>query len=127
MDVTEASEREMGEQAAQEILQQYSGKLLPESHPTSRYVRRVADRILAASGLDSESGAGDVGVLEDVSGAWKSLDRKKGVQWKVRVIKDDGTKNAFVLPDGSIFVFVSLPAWLACFCTWGKDFFLRSG
>jgi predicted Zn-dependent protease len=104
MDVTEASERSMGDQAAQEILQQYSGKLLPENHPTTRYVRKVADRILTASGLDTQTHG--QGALADVSDAWKSLGRKQGIDWKVHVIKDDSTKNAFVLPNGSIFVFV---------------------
>ena len=104
-DITEASERSMGDQAAKEILQQYSGLVLPDGHPTTKYVRKVADRILAASGLDTETHGGNA--LKDTSDAWGSSDKKRGINWKVRVIKDDKTKNAFVLPNGDIFVFVS--------------------
>lgn len=105
-DVTEASEREMGEMAAQEILQQYSRQILPDNHPTTKYVRKVADRILAASGLDTRTHGN--AALTEVSDAWGSSNKKEGVNWKVRVIKDDSTKNAFVLPNGAIFVFTGI-------------------
>lgn len=34
--------------------------------------------------------------MKELSDAWKSSDKKEGVSWKVRVIKDDTTKNALV-------------------------------
>lgn len=106
MDTSEETERQMGDAAAKEILQQYAGAILPDNHPTTKYVRRVADRILHASGLDTATHGG--GGMQSVSDQWGSSDRKKGVDWKVRVIKDDSTKNAFVLPNGAIFVFTGI-------------------
>lgn len=32
--------------------------------------------------------------MKELGDRWGSVDRKKGVNWKVRVIKDDATKNA---------------------------------
>ena len=104
MDVTLHDERRMGDQAAEEVIKQYARSILPENHSTTKYVRKVANRILAASGLDTDTHGGNA--LKDVSDAWGSSDKMRGIQWKVRVIADDSTKNAFVLPNGSIFVFV---------------------
>ena len=54
----------------------------------------MADRILAASGLDTRTHGN--AALTEVSDAWGSSNKKEGVNWKVRVIKDDSTKNASV-------------------------------
>lgn len=70
---------------------------MSDSHPTAKYVKRVADRILSASGLDTRTHG--QGAMKEISDAWKSSEKKEGVNWKVRVIQDDSTKNACVAYD----------------------------
>lgn len=67
-----------------EIIQQYRGKILPDSHPVTRVVAKVVERLLPATqGL-----AGD--------------------EWKVHVIDDPEQMNAFVMPGGKVFVFTGI-------------------
>jgi len=102
IDVSEATEREMGDQAAQEVLNQYKGRLLPARDPRVVQVNRVVHRILEASGLDAERhSSGGIQELDK----WNSKGKMNGVNWKVHVIDDPDQANAFVLPNGSIFVF----------------------
>lgn len=90
-DVGIADEQQMGEQAYQQTLAQYRGRILPESHPATVQVRRVVARIIkAAAELDAERAPG-----------------AQPTQWSVHVVKDNQT-NAFVLPGGKIFVFTGI-------------------
>ena len=74
-------------QATQEVLKQYAGQILPPSHPTTRMVQKVADRLIRANGL----GAG--ATAQNPTHVAKQ-DENQPVQWKVRVIDDKSTKNA---------------------------------
>ena len=49
IDVSESAERQMGDQAAEQVLQQYRRQILPRSDPRVRLVEKVAQRILDAS------------------------------------------------------------------------------
>lgn len=82
MDVSKASETEMGQQGFTEVMGEYRNKVLPKSHPTSRYVQSVVRRIVESNGLEAGPGG-----------------------WETFVVADDETRNAFVLPGGKIFVF----------------------
>lgn len=62
-----------------QTMQQYGNQILPASHPKSRMVQRVLDRLIPHSGLANE-------------------------EWEVHVINDP-MKNAFVIPGGKVFVF----------------------
>jgi len=73
-------EAEAGSMMYQQTMQQYGTQLLPPSHPKSRMVRRVLDRLIPHSGL------------------------LQNEEWEVHVI-DDAMKNAFVIPGGKVFVF----------------------
>ncbi|GAA6022027.1 hypothetical protein JCM8202_004382 [Rhodotorula sphaerocarpa] len=86
MDVTPSMEVEMGEQAFQETVGEYGRKILPDYHPQARFVQGVVKRIIKANGLEGKAPSG----------------------WKTYVVKEDGTKNAFVLPNGTIFVFTGI-------------------
>ncbi|GAA5866347.1 hypothetical protein JCM3774_006625 [Rhodotorula dairenensis] len=86
MDVSPAMEVELGEQAFQETIGEYGRQVLPDYHPQARYVQGVVRRIIQANGLEGKAPSG----------------------WKTFVVKDDGTKNAFVLPNGTIFVFTGI-------------------
>lgn len=77
--MSESYEKQSGEQLYQQVMQEYGNKILPPSHPQSRMVQRVLDRLLPHSGLSYEG-------------------------WEVHVIQDD-IKNAFVIPGGKVFVF----------------------
>lgn len=80
----------MGDQAAQEVMQQYSRQLLRPSDPRVQQVTRVVQRLLKASTEQHDD----------------PLATRK-IDWQVNVI-DDPTANAFVLPNGSIFVFTGI-------------------
>lgn len=62
-------------------MQEYSNKILPESHPQHRMAQRVLDRLLPHSGLPYHNH-----------------------EWELHVIQDE-QKNAFVIPGGKVFVF----------------------
>ncbi|KAL7343972.1 peptidase family M48-domain-containing protein [Rhodotorula toruloides] len=87
MDVSPAMEKQMGEQAFQETMGEFGRKVLPDYHPQARFVQGVIQRIIRANGLEDKVG---------------------GPGWKTYVVKDDSTKNAFVLPNGTIFVFTGI-------------------
>ncbi|KAK4050458.1 metalloendopeptidase [Microbotryomycetes sp. JL201] len=61
---------------------EYGNRVLPDRHPTARYVQGVVRRIVDANGLEAGPGG-----------------------WETHVVADDKTRNAFVLPGGKIFVF----------------------
>ncbi|KAK4052910.1 metalloendopeptidase [Microbotryomycetes sp. JL221] len=82
MDVSQQTEQQMGLQAFQQTMGEFQHQLLPDRHPTSRYVQSVVERIIEANELKSGSNG-----------------------WQIHVVKDDKTRNAFVLPGGKIFVF----------------------
>lgn len=66
MDLSPASERQVAVQSFNEILKEYKPLLLPASHPTSKYVERVARRIVEGGGL------GKMKVSSSVRSAGKS-------------------------------------------------------
>lgn len=75
----------MGDQAAQEVLNQYKGRLLPNRDPRVQQVNRVVHRILKASGLDPDRHAS--GGIQELD-KWNSKGKMKGVGWKVCVSLD---------------------------------------
>lgn len=99
----------MGDETFRQILEQYRGKVLPSHDARVKHVKGVAERIVSA--LDqSEHPSGHlqsdtmqegmrVGSASSTSGGSGSDE----VEWEVFVIHDD-EKNAFVLPNGKIFV-----------------------
>lgn len=72
-------EKWMSESMYQQVLQEYSTRVLPPSSKEQRMVQRVLDRLIPHSGLGSED-------------------------WEVHVINDP-QKNAFVIPGNKVFVF----------------------
>lgn len=78
-----ATERQvLGDAGYQGLLREYQGKILPESHPHTRMVTRVVERLLPS--------VGDLGAE---------------TEWAVHVIDEPNEKNAFVVPGGKVFVF----------------------
>ncbi|KAF9193672.1 hypothetical protein BGZ50_007248 [Haplosporangium sp. Z 11] len=67
---------------AKEAYKQYRHKMLPSNHPYTLYVKRVAERIIQAAGMQD-------------------------LDWEFHVIQND-EKNAFVLPGGKVFVFTGI-------------------
>lgn len=82
IDVSEAQERSMGQDASQQVLQQYRGAILPDSDRRVQQVKRVAHRLLKAGGLDSPDAPG-IGVLQNYG---TSNHPKSSVNWRVFVI-----------------------------------------
>lgn len=86
MQVSEDQEKMLAQISLQEVMKQYGPAILPPSHPASRYVNKVAQRVIAA--IQPELTSADT-------------------MWKVYVI-DAPIANAFVLPGGEIFVFTGM-------------------
>jgi predicted Zn-dependent protease len=42
----------MAIQAYNEVMHQFGGRILPKSHPYSKFVRRVAQRLVNVSGME---------------------------------------------------------------------------
>ncbi|KAK8202273.1 metalloendopeptidase [Zalaria obscura] len=79
--VSEDFEQQSSNEMYQQVMQQYSGQILPAWHPQHRMVKRVLDRLIPHSGLSADKN-----------------------HWEVHVIQDE-QKNAFVIPGGKVFVF----------------------
>ncbi|KAL4785294.1 TCP-1/cpn60 chaperonin family-domain-containing protein [Aspergillus varians] len=73
----------MGVQSYHEVLREYRGNILPQSHPLTVMVNRVLQRLIPLAPIH-------------------------GANWEVHVIKDDSMVNAFVLPGGKVFVFTGI-------------------
>lgn len=82
MNVSSAQEAEASKVTYDEIMAQYGRAVLPDSHPSTQFVKKVAARLIRASGLND-------------------------LKWEVHVIQSDEV-NAFVIPGGKIFVFSGL-------------------
>lgn len=64
IDVGEAQERELGQQTQLQTLSEYRNAVLPSNHPTTKRVRKVAARIIEASGLGRVKSGGELGTIE---------------------------------------------------------------
>jgi predicted Zn-dependent protease len=53
MNTSPAYETSMAKEVRKELMQEYGGRLLPASHPITRHVTRVVERILQANHLGS--------------------------------------------------------------------------
>lgn len=76
-------DEELGEQAKQETLVAYRSRVLSQADPRYSTVHSVLERIIPASGL-------------------------KDKKWELYVIDEPSEKNAFVLPNGVVFIFTGL-------------------
>jgi len=107
MSVDPAEVRQMSSKEADRLIADYGTRdeLLPDSHPTSRFVNKVAARVIQAVESSPE-------YMDSVN--------RNCIVWRVFTVKDDRF-NAFVLPTGEIFVYTGLvqtlsaqPDGLAC-------------
>ncbi|CAO3571446.1 unnamed protein product [Mortierella alpina] len=82
MDVSTSQEEMMAKEAYKQVMREYQNNVLPQNHPYTLYVKRVAQRIIQAAGMQN-------------------------LDWEFHVIHSD-EKNAFVLPGGKVFVFTGI-------------------
>lgn len=88
-------ETKIGDYSYSQMLAQYRGQLAPESDATYVRVRRVMERLLAAAVASAADPA--------------QARHLRQLQWHVHVIHaPNDPPNAFVLPNGKIFVFLSI-------------------
>lgn len=107
IDVSSKQEKQMGEDSFQQVLQENRGKLLSSSDPRVKFVHSIAERIvIAAQKSDHPSDHLEMGTLGDgiKVGNSQRPSSDGSVEWEVFVINDK-QKNAFVLPNGKIFVY----------------------
>ncbi|KAF9112196.1 hypothetical protein BGX27_003797 [Mortierella sp. AM989] len=82
IDVSVSQEEMMAKEAYKQVMRQFGGEILPPNHPYTKYVERIARRIIKAAGMEN-------------------------FEWEFYVIHSD-QKNAFVLPGGKVFVFTGI-------------------
>ncbi|UZJ52659.1 hypothetical protein CBS101457_001979 [Exobasidium rhododendri] len=111
IDVNNQQEKQMGEESFNQVLEENRGKLLPSNDKRVKFVHSVAERIVAAAQRsDHPSDHLDFGSMNDgiKVGNSRSMQQRPhsdgSVEWEVFVINSD-EKNAFVLPNGKIFVY----------------------
>jgi predicted Zn-dependent protease len=107
IDVSSKQEKQMGQESFQQILQENRGKLLPSSDSRVKYVHSVAEKILeAVKRSEHQSDHMGMGSMNDggIKFGSENSSSKDQVEWEVFVIQDE-QKNAFVLPNGKIFVY----------------------
>lgn len=78
--ISAENEAKLAVQMYEEVIEEFQGRIFGPNHPMTRRVRRVMNRLIPMSGIED-------------------------LEWEVFVIKDDSTKNAFVIPGGKVFVF----------------------
>ena len=71
-------------------MQQYQHALLPANHKLSRLVERIANDLIATASSQF------------------SIETVQGKRWRVHVIEAPSVANAFVLPNGEIFLFTGI-------------------
>ncbi|GKZ82667.1 metalloendopeptidase [Aspergillus niger] len=81
--VSDDLERQMGDNEYQQLLKRAEGMILPPSHYISEEVTRVFERLIAHTPV-------------------------QGTNWEVHVINDMSQQNAFVLPNGKVFVYTGI-------------------
>ncbi|KAF7345324.1 Peptidase-M48 domain-containing protein [Mycena sanguinolenta] len=112
MAVSKKQEELLREQALQETLEQYRGRILPFDHPLSRQVRRITRRIITASNLGyiaGESDDPDAPSIDTWGAGMEGLDlpgaeiprpptMHRDKKWVVLVVDDMNFVNAFAAP-----------------------------
>jgi predicted Zn-dependent protease len=87
-----AAELNLGSQAAEQVIQRENQRILGPENPTSQQVQEITRRILRVAAENPElSGKAEI----------------SKVPWRVSVIESN-VANAFVLPNGDIFVYTGL-------------------
>ncbi|KAA1075187.1 hypothetical protein PGT21_030787 [Puccinia graminis f. sp. tritici] len=116
MDTSIEAEIATGEQVYMQTLAQFRSKLLPPTHPTSRFISGVAQKIIHASELPSHPDR-SIDHFSNSSpelGDWASPGSPNSSNpgpvsdWKIHVIDEPKIQNAFVIPGGKIFVFTGI-------------------
>lgn len=81
--VSHETEKQLGKQQYDQLLQQYAGAILPESSREHQQAVRVLQRLIPNAGIDDQD-------------------------WEVHVIADHEQMNAFVLPGGKVFLYTGI-------------------
>lgn len=90
MHVTEYGSKRAEKDSYSGTIQEYGKKVLPQNHPATLLVKRIAGAIMAKN---------DLGHIVEPSQGYKRLAPD---EWEVYVIHDDKVPNAFVIP-GQLF------------------------
>ena len=90
-----AEELEVGRRAYRKVLDEYQGRILPDSAPETRQVRQIMDRLEQASRIEPLQREINLRV------------RGYTFEWEVRVVRERQV-NAFCLPAGKMVVFTGI-------------------
>lgn len=89
-------ERKIGDMSYKQILYQFGGQLLPTSHPLYHRIGTIMNQLLSTAIRNTPDQA--------------LVDHLKSLKWQIHIINVDQNTppNAFILPNGKIFVFLSI-------------------
>ncbi|CAN3357721.1 mitochondrial metalloendopeptidase Oma1p [Diutina catenulata] len=87
-------EEKIGDYSYRQILSEFQGQIADPRDPVYRPIREVMDRLLKAA-LDSTADP-------------KQKEHLQKLDWKIHVVVGDQPPNAFILPNGKIFIFASI-------------------
>lgn len=89
-------ERKVGDYSYQQLLSEYQHQILPPNSPVYLQISLIMNKLLAVA-------------LEGIDDA-KQKENLKSLDWKIHVIQVDSSQppNAFILPNGKIFIFSSI-------------------
>jgi metalloendopeptidase OMA1, mitochondrial len=78
------------------VMQEYEGRILPQDHPLTKHVKRVARRIITSNDLGRLTGETKIHVPD----SWDPLRNvaKRDREWTVLVVNDKNFVNAFAGP-----------------------------
>jgi len=79
-----------------QVMDEYQGRLLPQEHPLTKHVKRVARRIITANELGRLAGEPKIHLPD----TWDPLhtDGKRDREWVVLVVNYKTFVNAFAAP-----------------------------
>lgn len=87
-------ERKIGDYSYNQIYLQYRNQIVPSTDPLYDKIRGIMNRLLSAALANTTD--------EKQRAHLKSLD------WSIHIIQDNSLPNAFILPNGKIFIFSSI-------------------
>ncbi|KAF6071451.1 hypothetical protein FOB64_001187 [Candida albicans] len=92
-------ETKIGDYSYRQIYQQFQSQILPHSNPLYNRVSTIMNKLLDVALNDN--------INDDLNARF--LNHLKSLKWEINIIQNDSLPpNAFILPNGKIFIFSSI-------------------
>lgn len=88
-------EKKIGDYSYNQIIAQFSGSIIPRQDPVYHRVGGIMDKLLTTA-------------FDNLGEDQRHLAHLKSLDWSIHVVGGSEAPNAFVLPDGKVFIFSSI-------------------